>query len=197
MIDEKRPYRMRRRAQLEEQTRLRITESAVALHGTVGPARTSVTAVAERAGVRRSTVYRHFPDEFALFQACSSHWMRSNPPPELASWASIGEPADRLELALEQLYSYYRATEGMMGNILRDESTMPVVEDLMRSFRGFLAAAVDVLMAGRRLRGGARRRTAAAIGHALAFSTWRSLAREQGLDDAESAALMCRLVAAA
>lgn len=197
MTDEKRPYRMRRRAQLEEQTRLRITESAVALHGSVGPARTSVTAVAQRAGVRRSTVYRHFPDEVALFQACSSHWMRSNPPPELASWASVKDPAGRLKLALEQLYPYYRATEGMLGNILRDESTMPVVEDLMRSFRGFLAAAADVLMAGRRLRGGSRRRARGAIGHALAFSTWHSLAREQGLDDAESAALMCRLVAAA
>jgi len=197
MTDEKRPYRMRRRAQLEEQTRLRITESAVALHGSVGPARTSVTAVAQRAGVRRSTVYRHFPDEVALFQACSSHWMRSNPPPELASWASVKDPADRLKLALEQLYPYYRATEGMLGNILRDESTMPVVEDLMRSFRGFLAATADVLMAGRRLRGGSRRRARGAIGHALAFSTWHSLAREQGLDDAESAALMCRLVAAA
>ena len=79
MTDGKRPYRMKRRAELEEQTRLRITESTVELHGTVGPAKTSVTAVAERAGVRRSTVYRHFPDEAALFAACSAHWRAAQP----------------------------------------------------------------------------------------------------------------------
>ena len=87
MADEKRPYRMKRRAELEELTRRRITESAVALHGTLGPARTSISAVAEHAGVRRSTVYRHFPDEAALFAACTAHWMADNPVPDLGAWA--------------------------------------------------------------------------------------------------------------
>ena len=84
MSDQKRPYRMKRRAELEEQTRRRITESAVELHEEVGPAHTSISAIAERAGVRRSTVYRHFPDEEALFDACSSHWRTANPPPDPA-----------------------------------------------------------------------------------------------------------------
>ena len=86
MADEKRPYRMQRRAELEQETRRRITESAVDLHGSLGPARTSMSAVAEHAGVRRSTLYRHFPDEQALFQACSAHWRAENPPPDLAAW---------------------------------------------------------------------------------------------------------------
>src|SRR3982751_245793 len=89
MSDQKRPYRMKRRAQLEEQTRLRITESAMQLHGSVGPARTSMSAVAEHAGVTRSTLYRHFPDEEALFDACSSHWASLNPPPDLGRWAAV------------------------------------------------------------------------------------------------------------
>jgi AcrR family transcriptional regulator len=193
MTDQKRPYRMKRRAELEEQTRLRITESAVELHGTVGPARTSVTAVAERAGVRRSTVYRHFPDEDALFEACSRHWMAANQPPDLTRWSAIEDPDERLERGLRELYGYYRATEPMMANILRDAPAMPVVDRNLGAYRGFLAAALEVLMTGRR----SRRPTRAAIGHALAFPTWRSLAREQELTDAEAAQLMCRLVAAA
>src|SRR6185437_2801655 len=95
MSDQKRPYRMKRRAELEEQTRTRITESTVALHEEIGPARTTISAIADRAGVRRSTVYRHFPDEEALFAACSSHWRAANPAPDPAAWAAIADPAER------------------------------------------------------------------------------------------------------
>jgi AcrR family transcriptional regulator len=197
MADQKRPYRMKRRAELEEQTRRRITESAVELHGTLGPSRTSISAVAERAGVRRSTVYRHFPDELALFAACTADWMAANPTPDLGRWTAIDDPHQRLRSALEELYAYYRRTENMMANILRDEATMPTVKRMFRGFRDYLTAARDALMTGRRARGRARRRVQAAIGHALAFTTWRSLTREQGLDDSQAAELMCRLVAAA
>src|SRR5690349_22261106 len=93
MSDQKRPYRMTRRAELEEQTRQRITESAVALHEELGPAQTSISAIAERAGVRRSTIYRHFPDDEALFAACSAHWRAANPPPAPETWMSIQDPA--------------------------------------------------------------------------------------------------------
>src|SRR5919201_641746 len=101
MTDQKRAYRKKRRAELEAQTRRRITESTMELHGTLGPSRTSISAVAERAGVRRSTVYRHFPDEAALFAACTAHWMAANPPPDLAGWAAIEDPDERLRTALE------------------------------------------------------------------------------------------------
>src|SRR5439155_7772867 len=107
MTDKKRPYRKKRRAELEAATRRRITESAVELHGTLGPARTSMSAVAERAGVRRSTVYRHFADEAALFDACTAHWAAANPQPDLGAWAAIGDADERLDLALAQLYAYY------------------------------------------------------------------------------------------
>jgi AcrR family transcriptional regulator len=196
MPDQKRPYRMKRRAELEEATRQRITESAVELHGTLGPSRTSISAVAERAGVRRSTVYRHFPDEPALFAACSAHWGAANPTPDLARWAAIEDPDERLRRSLEELYAYYRRTQGMLDNLVRDESTVPTVKRQFRGFHDYLAGARDTLMAGRHARGGARQRTQAAIGHAVAFTTWRSLASEQELDDRQAADLMCRLVAA-
>ena len=197
MTDQKRPYRKQRRAELEQGTRRRITESAVALHGTLGPSRTSLSAVAEHAGVRRSTLYRHFPDEAALFDACTAHWSAANPLPDLLAFSAIDDPEERLTVALGELYAFYGRTEQMLENLFRDEATVPVVRERFVLVRSYFAAAHDTLMSGRRLRGPARRRTRAAIGHAIAFSTWRSLVGEQGLDDAEAVLLMCALVAGA
>jgi AcrR family transcriptional regulator len=195
MSDQKRPYRMRRRAELEEATHRRITESAVALHQRLGPARTSISAVAEHAGVRRSTVYRHFRDEEALFDACSSHWRAANPPPDSRAWAAVGDPAARTDAALQDLYAFYRRTQDMYTSLLRDEPVVPVVARRLRDFHGYLRTIQDVLMAGRGLRGRAAERTRAAIGHAVAFPTWRSLTQEQGLSDADAVRLMGRLIA--
>jgi AcrR family transcriptional regulator len=197
MPDEKRPYRKKRRAELEDKTRQRITESAVKLHGTLGPARTSMSAVAQHAAVQRSTLYRHFPDEEALFRACSSHWRATNPPPQLDAWAAIEDPDERLRAALGELYADYRRTQQMRSNLLRDEATHAITRRLMRDYHGYLTAAREILMQGRRCRGRARARVQAAIGHALAFATWRSLTGEQGLDDDDAAELMCRLAAGA
>jgi AcrR family transcriptional regulator len=194
MADEKRPYRMKKRAELEEATRRRITESAVALHGTVGPARTSVSALAEHAGVRRSTVYRHFPDEASLFAACTAHWMEANPVPDIGGWAGIQDPDERLMAALAALYPYYRRTAGMMENLIRDEPVSELVQEHFALYRGYIEAARETLLRGRASRGPARARERAAIGHALAFVTWRSLALDEGLDDGQAAELVTRLV---
>jgi AcrR family transcriptional regulator len=194
MADQKRPYRMKRRAELEELTRRRITESAVALHGTVGPARTSVSALAEHAGVRRSTVYRHFPDEASLFAACTAHWAAANPIPDIGAWAQIEDPDERLRAALDALYRYYRRTADMLENLIRDEPVSELVREHFAAYHRYVAAARDALVRGRRSRGRARTRERAAIGHALAFGTWRSLALDEGLDDAQAAELMVRLV---
>jgi AcrR family transcriptional regulator len=197
MTDERRTYRKKRRAELEEQTRRRITESAVELHATLGPARTSISAVAERAGVRRSTVYRHFADEAALFDACSAHWIAANPWPDLEAWARIADPDERLRVALDQLYAYYRRTEPMLSNLHRDEATVPTVQERFARFHAFREAARETLLRGRGERGGTRRRVRAALGHALAFTTWRSLTGDQGLDDRQAAELMRALVESA
>lgn len=197
MSDRKRKYEKKARAEAEAKTRRRITESAVELHGTLGPARTSMSAVAEHAGVRRSTLYRHFPGERALFGACSAHWAEENPPPDIGSWATIEDPGERLDAALADLYAYYRRTEGMMDKLLRDEATVAVVNELMGAYRVMLDQAVEILMKGRGLRGSAAKRTRAAIGHALAFRTWQDLTRVQGLVDEQAIALMARLVASA
>ncbi len=195
MSDRKRPYRKTRRAELEEETRRRITQSAVALHAELGPARTSMSAIAEHAGVPRSTLYRHFADDEAMFAACSAHWAADNPPPDPSGWPAIADPAQRTQTALRELYAYYARTEQMLGSLLRDEQLVPAVGRAFALYHAYLAAIADLLMAGRGSRGRARQRTRAAVGHALAFATWRSLVRDQGLSETDAVAMMSALVA--
>ncbi len=197
MSGQRRKYEKKRRAEAEAQTRRQLTESAVELHGSLGPARTTMSAVAEHAGVRRSTLYRHFPDERALFGACSAHWAAENPPPDVEAWVRIKDPDERLVTALGELYAFYGRTEEMFDRLLRDAPTMPIVDELMGGFRAFLDSAADTLMRGRGARGNARTRLRAAIGHALAFRTWQDLSRVRGLDDRRAVELILRFVVAA
>jgi len=188
-----RKYEKRRRADLEEQTRQRIVEALVELHGSIGPARTTVRAVAERARVQRATVYRHFPDEPSMYAACSAHWAQTNPLPDPAAWAAIRDPQRRIRRALGELYDFYSDHEGMLANIFRDRSLVGSLEPAMRMFLAYQDAAV-LAIAGRRrpsrvLRG--------AIGHAISFSTWQSLIREQGLPPGRAVRLMASMVAQA
>jgi AcrR family transcriptional regulator len=193
----KRPYRKRRRAELEEETRLRITEAAVDLHGSVGPAKTTISAVAERAGVQRATVYRHFADEEALFGACSAHWLAQHPVPDIAEWAAIEDPSERLRTALDAIYAWYEAGEEMLERVVRDAPLVPALRTPVEARRLWLGMVVESVMPGRPERGRRRRRVEAALGHAVAFETWRSLVREQGLPAAEAVGLMAAMVEAA
>ena len=185
-----RPYRLRARAAAMDRTRERITHAAVELHGTIGPAATTMSAVAELAGVTRATLYRHFPTEEALFTACSSDWLGANPPPDPSSWATVADPARRLETALGDLYAYYRSTEQMRTNLLRDIAAIP--PRFRSGIVAFPPTLVSILEIGWPEGSDARLRRAA-IGHAVGFETWRSLAKE-GLTDEEAAELMVRFV---
>jgi AcrR family transcriptional regulator len=194
MTDEKRPYRMKARAELAQRTRQRITQSAVELHGTLGPSRTSLSAVAKHAGVRRSTLYRHFPDEAALFVACSGHWMSQHPLPDLEAWSVVRDPDERLRRALTELYAYYAETEPMLANLLRDLDVVEAVAQQFAEFLNYMETARRTLRIGRRERGRTAQRVHAAIGHGLAFTTWRSLVREQGCAAHDAVDMMCHLV---
>jgi AcrR family transcriptional regulator len=185
-----RPYRKHRRAELEQQTRERIVEATVDLHGSIGPARTTVSGVAERAGVQRATVYRHFPDEESLFVACSAHWRERNPRPDLAGWAAVRDPDARLTLGLGELYAWFGRTEQMIELLTRDAAVVPSMRTQFQAFGAYFDAAADTLLAGRPERGAARRQVRAALGHGVAFETWRSLVRRQGLADAEAIELV-------
>ena len=185
----KRPYRKRERARREAETRLRIIEAVMDLHRTVGPANTTVTEVAEKAGVGRMTVYNHFPSDYDLIEACSTHWSNLNPLPEPESWAAIEDPEERLDAALGELYAWYRETEDMMGKVLRDAPIIPALGGLMEErWFALTAAMVDALARGRGVRGRRGQRLRATIRLAVDFSTWRTLTADGGLSDAEAAA---------
>jgi AcrR family transcriptional regulator len=192
-----RRYRKRRRAEQEEQTRQRITEAAVELHGTVGPARTTMSGIAERAGVQRATLYRHFPTEEAIFEACSGHFWSRHPLPDQTAWAAISDPQERLEVAITEMYRLYGETEWMLEKTSRDAPVVPSMAAPVQAFRAYLQSAAKVLLRGRPERGASRRRIAAAIGHALAFPTWQSLIRLEGLEQSEAVAMMAAMVEAA
>jgi AcrR family transcriptional regulator len=194
---DRRPYRKVRRAQLEEETRLRITEAAVELHGSVGPARTTISAVADRAGVQRATVYRHFRDEAALFGACSAHWLALHPLPDATAWKAIADPDERLATGLHALYAWYGHGEYMLEKTVRDVALVPALRPAMDAFAAWIDSAAEALLRGRRDRGARRRRVRAAIGHGLAFATWRSLVRDQGLAETEAIELVLAMVRAA
>jgi AcrR family transcriptional regulator len=193
----RREYRKRRRAQQESETRDRITEAAVKLHGTVGPARTTVKGVAEEAGVQRATVYRHFPDLRSLFTACSTHWANLNPPPDPGPWRQIADPNIRLRQALNEVYEWYGWAEPMLTNVFRDAPAVPAMAPAIEDFEHHFNALHQALMSGRKLGAQTRITVAAAIGHSLAFPTWQSLVRVHGLGADEAAELMTALVVAA
>ncbi len=174
-IEPKRKYELKKRAEEMAKTHLRITEAAIELHGTVGPARTTLSAVAKRAGVERRTLYRHFPTEADLFAACSSHYMAANPWPDLDSWRAVRDPHERLQRALDELYAYYERTEPMFSNVLRDAELVDFARDAVAPLQAYLDEAAEALTGGRPVRGRRRQLLKRALRHALAFSTWRSL----------------------
>ncbi|HKQ02304.1 MAG TPA: helix-turn-helix domain-containing protein [Actinomycetes bacterium] len=185
---------MRKRAEQVDHTRQRIVEAAVHLHGTVGPAATTIAGIAEQAGVTRLTVYRHFPDEEALYLACSAHWTAQQVPPDPDAWAKLADPTDRLRAGLADLYRYYRQGEAMLTRVYRDKQTMreqlqEMVDRTERHHR-------DVLLEPFASTRAQRRRLRAVLGHAVSFWTWRSLCLEGGLSDREAVDAMTALALA-
>lgn len=185
----KRRYEKRARAAQEQATRQRIVDAAIALHGSVGPARTTVSAIAERAGVRRATVYAHFPDERSLFLGCSGAWAERHPPPDPSAWPAIPDPAARLDAALDALYAWYEEVEPMLTAVLRDVEAMPIIAELQGMRHAYLAQVEDMLAQGWGARGRAATRLRATIGLALDFYAWRTL-HERGLSRADAIAVM-------
>ena len=189
-----RKYELKKRAERQEDTRRRIVQAAVDLHGTIGPARTTVSAIAERAGVQRHTYYRYFPDDRALGMACSGLHMEQNPVPDPEPWREIADPADRLAQGLGELYAWYERTEQMLTNVTRDAETDPVMAEVSAlRFGPPLQAMAEVLSKGL-VEGRYRRRAQAALMLALDFRTWRSLARDSGLSRKDAVATMVRAV---
>lgn len=186
----KRRYELKERALRQAETRQRIVEATVELHTSIGPARTTISAIAERAGVERHTVYSHFPDERTLIGACSAHWESQHPRPDVRRWLDL-EPQERMRGVLADVYAWYADVESDLEVLMRDTSLVPAHGEVMAKTAEEMGALADALT-----RGWSRRKTVrAAIGHSLEFETWRSLVRRQGLSRKQAVDAMVRLVA--
>jgi AcrR family transcriptional regulator len=187
-----RPYRMTRRLGAVEETRSRIAAATFELHATIGPAKTTISAVAERAGVQRHTVYHHFPDLTTLFRACVDHGIRVTRMPEAEPWLAISDPTARLRTGLTEIYDYYRANARLLGNIYRD---MPMFADVggTEHFDERVAGMFNALAGGWSVADEVRPTLTAAVAHAMSFETWKSLT-QGGLTDEKARDLMIGLV---
>jgi AcrR family transcriptional regulator len=189
-----RKYEMKRRAERMEETRRRITEAAVELHQTVGPARTTVSAVAEKAGVQRHTYYAHFPELKDLYQACMGHYLERNPVPNPSSWADVADAEERLRVALSEVYAYYSRNEAMVSNVLRDAPLDPTAQETMVSFYQYWETVRDVIAAAFEASGERHEALLGAIALAQDFQTWRTLVRQQELSQDRAVELMVGMV---
>jgi AcrR family transcriptional regulator len=198
MTENKRKYEMKKRAEGQRETRRKIVEATVELHRTRGPANTTISEIAKRAGVNRLTVYNHFPDMTDLLKACSRSWTERHPAPDPGPWARIGDPQQRLRTALTELYGFYARTEPMRGNVLRDAETMPELAALLKgSVVPYLGAVRDLLAEGWEVGDERRKRLLATIKLAIDYHTWRSLERESGLNREEAVGSMLEAVRSA
>jgi len=189
-----RKYELKSRAARQEATRQRIVEAAVELHGEVGPARTSISAIAERAGVERLTVYRHFATEGEIFQACSARFNELHPFPHFVEWEAISDPFARLAHGLSELYHYYADTERMLRAVIRDAPTTPAMREPFARFEQRFRAMIELLVAGFATSGIAAERVQLPIRLAVDFRTWQIVVREQGIDHHEAVAYQLLMV---
>lgn len=185
----RRTYTLKRRAEQQAETRLRIVEAAVELHGSVGPALTTLTMVAERAGVQRHTLYAHFPTERALFLACSALSLERNPLPDPEGWRAIKDRATRLRTGLGEIYAWYNRNADLANCVLRDAENHDLTREIAALRYGpYLTAYQDVL--GAEL--SAKQR--AVLRLAVSFFTWRSLVRESGLSQSAAISVVVQAI---
>jgi AcrR family transcriptional regulator len=189
-----RTYQKKKRAEQQDETRTRIVEATITLHQQIGGPATTISAIADLAGVERATVYRHFPDERALLQACTGHYIMQNPPPAPDAWLQIDDAKERFRVALEEIYDYHRRTEVMSSRAAIDIPQMPTLREVLGPFFAYWEQVKRVLSEPWCRDGQEKPLVAAAIGHAVAFQTWQSLVRMQGLEDGEAVRVMVRMV---
>ena len=173
-----RPYRLQQRALTQQATRHRIVEAAVALHTTVGPARTSVSEIARQAGVERNTFYSHFPDERSLLAACSELRGKREPLPDPELWRTVIDPERRLRRGLGQLYEYYERHGDALAPIVRDAAIHAPTREIFKQNLGKRYLLMrDVLVEPFAVRGVRRRRLLVLLELFLSLEAWRLLER--------------------
>jgi AcrR family transcriptional regulator len=180
-----RTYTLKKRAERQAETRQRIVEAAVELHSTVGPAATTISMIADKAGVQRHTLYAHFPDERSIFMACSGHVYAQDPIPDGAAWRGIADRRERRATALRTIYEWYARNASLLSNVARDVAHHPMVQEIQKTqVLPVIKVWNEVLGAGL----SAKQRAMLVL--ALSFHTWRALAQQAGLSNAAAVEAM-------
>ena len=184
-----RTYTLKKRAEQQAETRQRIVEAAFELHSTVGPSETTLSMIAEKAGVQRHTLYAHFPDERSIFQACSGLGHQRDPSPTADAWRGISGGTERLTAALTDIYGWYERNAQLLSNVMRDVDRHPMVQEIQKTRvapvrKGWNDVLGEGLNADQRVM----------LQVALSFFTWRTLVKQSGVKQAAAVTLMVQAV---
>jgi AcrR family transcriptional regulator len=184
-----RVYTLKRRAEQQAETRRRIVDAAIDLHGSIGPALTTVSMVAERAGVQRHTFYAHFPDDRSLHLACSGQFFERDPLPDAGPWRAIEDRSERLRVGLRAIYDWYQRNATLTACVLRDAEHHALTREVAELRIGPSMAAYGEVL-GAKLNA----KQHALLHLALSFYTWRTLARGSGLKQGAAVAVMVQAI---
>ncbi len=188
----KRRYTLGKRAEHQAETRRKIVEAAVELHTEFGPARTTISMVAERAGVQRHTFYAHFPEERDLLMACSGLVEERDSPPNATPWRAIADPAERLRTGLSAIYAHFERNAQLIAKVLRDAEVSALVRDIVRIRSGSGPAETHAVLGE-----GLSTQQQALVHVATSFFTWRTLARDNGMTLQQAVETMVAAIIAA
>ena len=187
-----RTYTLKKRAEQQAETRQRIIDAAIDLHTEIGPAKTTFSMVAEKAGVQRHTLYAHFPDERALVMACSGHMQEQSPPPDAEKWRGIKDRRERLSTGLSEIYGWFEKHAQLLSSVLRDAEHYALVQEVSKLR---YAPAIDLWHEV--LEAGMKDKQRAMVNLALSFYTWRTLTRDSGLKTSAAVTQMVEAIESA
>jgi AcrR family transcriptional regulator len=182
-----RKYDMGKRAAAVEQTRQRIVDATLALHGEQGIAATSWDDIAARAGVGVGTVYRHFPSLDELIPACGESTMQVVAPPDPALLPALfdgaTEPAERVKRLVHEAFAMYERGAPALRAIRREAGVHPRIAADRDELEAALGALIDTALAPLN----ATDEDRAVVRAMVDLGTWEAF-RDQRLGPAESVA---------
>jgi AcrR family transcriptional regulator len=180
-----RKYDMTRRASAAAETRRRIVDATLELHGEQGIAATSWDDIAARAGVGVGTVYRHFPSLDELIPACGEITRERIALPDPSLFDGLDTPAERLEHLVREAFAIYERAAPQLRAIRSEPDVHPNVAEAGEAVEAALTALVDAAVEPAADR--------AVVRALIDLGTWQAL-RDQGLGQTEAVAAIAGLL---
>jgi AcrR family transcriptional regulator len=182
---------MTRRARAAAQTRRRIIDATLQLHGEKGIAATSWDDIAARAGVGVGTVYRHFPSLDELVPACGeiTRQVLELPDDAPSLFADCDSAPERIERLVREAFAIYERGAPQLRAIRNDPEVHPNVAEAGEEAEAALAALIDAAVAPSGIKSADR----AVVRAMIDLNTWDAL-RDQELDQAQAVATIAEML---